>query len=107
MLPKLLNPRPKIAKTTDFFFKKILQPMRWDSIHLGDSGFFLLRVGGVLDLCCSHEVPTLFPSNSQWVLNMFPNFSMSPPTSQCVCHHVLNSSSLYPISFALSFTLLT
>jgi hypothetical protein len=45
----------------------------------------------VLDLYCSHEV-----------LNEFPNIFLS--SSQCVPNI---SSSLYPISFALSFGLVT
>ncbi len=53
----------------------------------GDVGFF----GFLLSLMCSHRVLTNFPTSSS--------------SSQCALQHVPNSTSLYPISFALSYTL--
>jgi hypothetical protein len=47
---------------------------------------------GVLDFYC----PNLFPSNSQWVFNMFPSF-------QCVPQHFPHNTSLYFISFCPKF----
>jgi hypothetical protein len=44
--------------------------------------------------------PNLFPSNCQWVFNMFPSF-------QCVPQHFPHNTALYFISFALSSTLVT
>ncbi len=50
---------------------------------------------------CFHEVPTGFPT-------CIPSSECIPPTCssnpQCLPQHVPNSSSLYPISFALSST---
>jgi hypothetical protein len=65
--------------------------------------FFWGRVG-VLDLCCSHYVPMKFFLCSHRVGDGLPTCSSS---SQCVPQHVPNTSSLDPISFALSSTLVT
>jgi hypothetical protein len=55
-------------------------------------------IGFLLFPMCSHQVLTLY---SHQVLNWPTYFSYS----QCVPQYVSNSTSLYPISFALSFPL--
>jgi hypothetical protein len=63
----------------------------------GPKFLFLLVEGGVLDFLlfpmCSHEIPNGLPTCS--------------PSLQCVPQHVLNSFSLYPKSFTLSYILVT
>jgi hypothetical protein len=63
-----------------------LQPMMRGSMHLGAQVFFLLGEGGGVGFLrfpmCSHEVLTVFPSNSRWVPSMFPKFSICSPHVQ-------------------------
>jgi hypothetical protein len=72
--------------------KKILGQMRWGAMHLGNSSFFSFGGGWgcwIFFLLC---VPIKFPNGFSTCF-------------QCVPQHVLNSFSFYPISFALSSTL--
>jgi len=65
------------------------------------------------------QVPNVLPSSFQWVLKHVPqvpnvlpikfpmSFQTCSSSSQCVPQHGPNNTSLYPISFALSSTLVT
>jgi hypothetical protein len=74
-----------------------LQPMRWVSMPPWGSCF-----GGESNKKKTNffYCPNLFPSNSQWVFNMFPSF-------QCVPQHFPHKISFYFIYLALSSTLVT
>jgi len=50
---------------------------------------------------CSYQVPYAFPTCSQCVCNLFPNFLV------CVPQDILDSITLYPITFAQSWILIT
>jgi len=55
-------------------------PIRNYNICPIDPIFFLLGMVGIvgfsLFVWCSHQFPTMFPSNSQWIRKIFSNFSM-------------------------------
>jgi hypothetical protein len=75
------------------------QPMRWASMHT--KGLFFCPFGEGQGCCflfllfpmCSHQIPNRFPIRSS--------------SSQCVRQHVSISTSLCPICFALSSTLVS
>lgn len=50
---------------------------------------------------CSYQVPYAFATCSQCVCNLFPNFLL------CVPQDILNTITLYPITFAQSWILIT
>jgi hypothetical protein len=93
----LLMFSPQLVKS-EGGIEKLWQPIRWAKHVPQGPGFFLLgKVAAMLDFCCSQMC-------SHQILN---EFFKCLPSSQCVPKHVPDSTSLYPISFALSSTFIT
>jgi hypothetical protein len=73
-------------------------PMKWAK-HAPKRPRSPLRGRGVW-VFGTFVVLNAFPSNSQWVLNIFPKFSMCSPTVSPSSQCVPNGTSLCPIRFA-------